>query len=56
MVNLLVQKGRRQEAEAVRPRVAVRRKGMLTKRGNAHQERQKGRKVIVQAFEPFLTG
>jgi len=38
-VNLLalVQKGRRQEAEAVRPRVAVRRKGMLTKRGRREE-------------------
>ena len=34
--------GRRQ-TQAVRPRVDERRKGMLTKRGNAHQERGQGR-------------
>ena len=32
---------RRRKTQAVRPRAADRRKGMLTKRGNAHQERQK---------------
>ncbi|NES69971.1 MAG: hypothetical protein F6K24_34530 [Okeania sp. SIO2D1] len=29
--------------EAVRPRVGVRRKGMLTKRGNAHSCEEEGR-------------
>ncbi len=33
---------RRRQTQAVRPRAADRRKGMLTKRGNAHQESKQG--------------
>ncbi|NES89767.1 hypothetical protein [Okeania sp. SIO2B9] len=39
--------GRRQEAEAVRPRVGVRRKGMRTKRG---KKRLEGKKFFYHAI------
>ena len=39
-----------EQATAVRPRDDARRKGMLSKRGNAHQERQQFRLSVTAKF------
>ena len=44
---------RRRKSQAVRPRAADRRKGMLTKRGNAHQEREKGESFKITNHQNY---